>query len=308
MPTLRLATHAMATRFEFVLVGEEEPRLRAAGEAALAEIHDWEARLSAFRPDSFLSFINRHAAERAIPLDEEVYALFRDAFEVYRLSGGAFDISIGPLMRAWGFRGEPPADEAGLAAALAVTGMDKVELDEAERTIRFLRAGVSIDLGSIGKGHALDRAADVLREAGVGAAFLHGGTSSVVAIGSPPERESGWGVEVALGSGREMVRLRDAGLSTSKPSGRMVVINGERIGHVVDARSGRPAARAAGATVVGPNARITDAWATALLVLGERPASMPAELGSHILVADGDRATPVTRPRDSLNATDTTND
>lgn len=283
MPTLRLATFAMATRFELVLAGEEEAGLRAAGEAALAEIHDWEARLSAFRPDSFLSYINRHAAERAIPLDEDVYALFRDAMEVHRLSGGAFDVTVGPLMRALGFRGEPPADRAGLDAARAVTGMDKLVLDEGERTIRFLRAGVLIDLGSIGKGHALDRAADVLRGAGIGDALLHGGTSSVVAIGAPPENELGWGVAVASIAGPETVRLKNAGLSTSKPSGRTVVIDGVEVGHVLDPRSGRPAACVESATVVGPDARITDAWATALLVLGERPDSMPEGLRSIIV-------------------------
>ncbi len=231
----------MGTRFEVVLPADDPMAMRPAGEAALAEIEEWHRRLTRFEPDSQLNHLHRAAVDAPVVVDRDLYALFEDCVSVWRASGGAFDVAIG-------------------------TGMDAVELDEAQSTIRFTRPGVTLDLGGIAKGHALDHAAQVLREVGVTSALLHGGTSSVVAIGGPPG-EVGWKVALA-GSGNPptVVTLTDQALGTSSQFHRE---------HVTDPRTGTLIKGARLAAVMGPSARLCDAWSTALLVLGERPDGMP---------------------------------
>jgi thiamine biosynthesis lipoprotein len=168
-------------------------------------------------------------------------------------------------------------------------GMDAVVLEPGSRTVRFLRRGIALDLGAIGKGHALDLAATRLREAGISCALLHGGTSSAVAIGAPPGKR-GWRVGIRGEEGAEprlLVDLRDLSLSVSAPHGRTLVRGGERLGHVLDPRSRRPEVRARAAAAVSPSARLADGWSTALLVLGERPPGAPADLTSAILGEEG---------------------
>lgn len=233
----------MGTRFEVVLPGDDPEALRPAGEAALAEIEEWHRRLTRFEPDSQLSHILRAAAEAPVVVDRDLYALLEDCATIWRASGGAFDPSLG-------------------------SGMDAVALDAGESTIRFTRPDVSLDLGAIAKGHALDHAALVLREAGVTRALLHGGTSSVLAIGRPPD-EPGWKIALA-GSGNPptVVTLADQALGASSQFQRQ---------HVQDPRTGESARSGARlAAVIGPSARLCDAWSTALLVLGRRPDSMPS--------------------------------
>jgi thiamine biosynthesis lipoprotein len=192
-------------------------------------------------------------------------------------TGGAFDITIGPLVRCWGFmggEGRMPEPEE-LDAARALVGMRHVILDEKEFSVRFDRAGLILDLGAIGKGHAIDCAARLLRECGVTSALLHGGTSTTYALGAPPDAEA-WQVAVAAAPdvpGRTpplqtVLRLRDEALSVSAVWGRSFEAGGRTYGHVLDPRTGEPVNKAALAAVVLPSATETDALSTALLVEG----------------------------------------
>jgi thiamine biosynthesis lipoprotein len=189
MQTVTLARNAMATRFEVVLQGEDATRLRAAGEQALNEIERLEGQLSLYRPSSEIARVNAWAAERPVKLSPPVFQLLRQARQLSRETNGAFDITIAPLARCWGFMGEggrkPTAAE--IEEARAKVGMDHLLLDESDCTARFTVAGAMLDLGAIGKGYAIDRAVEVLREAGVTSALLHGGTSTVYGLGSPAE-------------------------------------------------------------------------------------------------------------------------
>jgi len=180
---VRHATHAMGTRFEFVLAGEDETYLHAVAEEAAAEVQLWHHRLNYFAPDSIVSRINAHAARRAVRVDDETFALLEVAATVHRESGGAFDVAVAPAMRAWGFREEidPPA-----AFSLMRSNQPSVRLDRERRTVSLAHEGVTIDLGGIAKGFALDAAATVVRQHGVDCGLIHGGTSSVVAVGAPP--------------------------------------------------------------------------------------------------------------------------
>lgn len=280
---ITLACNAMGTRFELVLAGDDALRLRPIGEAALAEIEDCHRRYNLFDPGSWLNTINRRAADELVALDDMTFELLRTCIEVHQASGGAFDVTVAPLMHAWGFHSPSnQPDPDAIRTARETVGMQHVLLDSASRTVRFTRPGVTLDLGGIAKGFAIDQATARLREEGATCALLHGGTSTVAAIGSPPE-SSGWRVELSTpntltNQAHPVVMLNDESLSVSAPQGRTIESGDATRGHVLDPRTGEPAACGAFAAAVGKSACLTDAWATALLVLGHAPADMPGAL------------------------------
>ncbi|BCW99188.1 MAG: hypothetical protein KatS3mg024_2015 [Armatimonadota bacterium] len=293
---VRVSRFCMATRFEIALYGAEADRLRAAGEAALEEVEAAERLLSCFRPESDLSAVNAGAAAGPVRVDPRLFALLQMAQEVWRATGGAFDPTVGPLMRLWGFRGgtfrEPSPQD--LERVRLSCGMHLIELDAQSRTVRFLAEGVQLDSGAIGKGYALDRAAMALRECGAVSALAHGGTSTAVALGSPPDEPS-WAVRIAVPGierdGGPVVRLKDAALSVSGVHGRTVEWEGRVAGHVLDPRTGLPVEGALLAAVTGPDGARTDAWSTALLVLGESAftgaVQLPADFSAAVWLPDG---------------------
>lgn len=259
----------MATRFELVLEGEDESSLGAIAEQAFDEIRCGEESWSLFRPGSLLAGVNREAASRPVRLDEPTFELLSTALIIARASGGAFDPTVAPLMRSLGFhdRGEIEAEPRW--------GADHVHLDPATRSVRFDLEGIELDLGGIAKGYALDLAAEVLREHGIVRALLHGGTSSVVAIGAPPG-QPGWLVALAEELDAPRARLRDAALATSAPQSRTVERDGRRFGHVLDPAAGESACGASVVAVIAPRAVDADAWSTALLAAGGRDLDLPA--------------------------------
>jgi FAD:protein FMN transferase len=300
-----LARQAMATRFELVLHGEDAVRLRAAGEEALAEVDRLEAQLSLFRSSSEVAHLNACAAREPVRVTPELFALLERAKKLTAETGGAFDITVAPLMRLWGFiggSGRVP-DLQALEDARARVGVHLVELNQADRSVHFARSGVMLDLGAIGKGYAIERAADVLAEAGVQSALLHGGTSTVYGLGHPPDAEA-WQVALpvppsaacahsgeipsgriefgnpagdATGSAPEnaaTIPLRDQALSVSAVWGKYFHSFGQEpekprmVTHVLDPRTGCPAEDRQMAVVVLPSATDTDALSTALLVGG----------------------------------------
>ncbi len=271
METVRLACRAMATRFELVLQGDDAVRLRAAGEEALAEIERLEARLSFYRASSDIGRINAGAGHAPVPVAPPVFHLLQQAARLHGLTDGAFDPTVGPLMRCWGFAGgagHRPAP-AALTAARALTGMHRVHLDPDRYTVAFERPGMLLDLGGIGKGYAVDEAVALLREAGVERALLHGGTSTVYALGHP---EAAWRVALphpATEAPLAVVSLTDEALSVSACRGKAFREDDLTYGHVLDPRTGHPVRGAVLAAVAAPSATATDALATALLVLGQ---------------------------------------
>lgn len=278
MSVLRLGRRAMGTTFEVVVVGtgDDAARLRAAAEEALALVDRLEEQLSVFLSTSEVSRLNARAAREAVEVEPGLYALLQRALRLHRDTGGAFDVALDPLMEAWGFRGAPPRDPR---RARRLSGTDLLDLCDGR--VRFRREGVRIDLGGIGKGYALDRAAACLRARGIPCAFLHGGTSTVYALGAPPG-EPGWQVGLVDPRDEEhrlgTLWLRDRALSVSGSQGRVVQKDGRAIGHVIDPRTGRPVERPA-AWAVSPSATETDALSTAFLVLGAKASR--AYVGRH---------------------------
>jgi FAD:protein FMN transferase len=264
----------MNTRFELVLWGKDETYLTAAGEEALREIAALDQQLSFYRDDSDVRELNALAAHRAVTVEPRLFRLLERARELSRATEGAFDITIGPLLRAWGLTGEGgrvPAPEE-VEAARAITGMELVELDSDARTVRFLREGVMIDLGAIGKGYGIERAMELLAEHELSGVLLHGGTSTVAATGTQPDG-SPWTIAIRDPRDPDAViaqaGLGDAALSVSAPHGRAFIVEGREIGHVLDPRTGAPAEGALLAAVRCPSPTDSDALSTGLLVAGE---------------------------------------
>ena len=242
-----------------------------AGLAAMDEIDRLEQRLSVFIPDSELCGVNRGEAVAAA---EDLYDLLRFAVALSRATGGAFDASAGALLRAWGFQGGPRRvpPEAERLAALAASGSVHVLLDDYRRTVAFDRPGVAFNLGAIGKGYAIDRAVRILvREYGVCAALIGGGQSSLRAIGAPPREARGWKVEIGEPA-IARVHLRDRALGTSGAANQFFESGGRRWGHILDPRTGWPAARLVSASVLAKTAAEADALSTAFFVMGAEAA------------------------------------
>lgn len=296
----------MATRFEIVLHGASAVALRAAGEAALDEVARLENQLSLHRPGSEIAQLNARAAHEAVRVTPELFALLQQAQRWDAETDGAFDITIAPLVRCWGFmgaNGTMPTPE-DVATARACVGMQHVQLDAKERTVKFTREGVMLDLGAIGKGYAVGQAAEILRESGVASALIHGGTSTVFAIGHPPDAEH-WKLAIEKPPPTAWnlnfpnlpdVRLRDEAMSVSAIWGRFFEADGKHFGHVIDPRTGAPTEAAWLAVVVLPSATETDALSTALLTLG------PAGLDTVARLRPGMRALVVSRTDEGLGA------
>jgi thiamine biosynthesis lipoprotein len=270
---VRLSLDAMATRFELLLPDGE----RAAGEEAVEEVARIERQLSRFLPGSEVSGLNVRAAKSPVRVDPRLFALLRLSKEVWEKTDGAFDITIAPLMRTWGFtegQGRVP-DDSELAEARQVVGMEHMLLDEETWSVGFDKAGVEIDLGAIGKGYALDRAGRILRDAGVTSALIHAGTSTVLAIGRCGSEPWRIGIRDPSRPGEPPVvhEIQDLSLSVSAVHGRVHTVEGRCYGHVMDPRTGSPTEAAALASAIGPSATLCDALSTALLVLG--PAWLP---------------------------------
>jgi FAD:protein FMN transferase len=270
-----LARNAMATRFEILLHGENEPSLRAAGEEALDEIQRLEAQLSLYRRDSEIAHLNARAASEWVPVSAPLFRLLTIARSLSAETEGAFDITVGPLVRCWGFMGgtgKIPAKSA-IAEARKLVGAELVELDSKNFCVHFARPGVVIDLGAIGKGYAIEQAAEILREAGITSAIIHGGTSTIYALGTLPD-ESGWKVAIeaddpdAASTPLAIVSLKDEALSVSAVWGKSFAAGGKSYGHIIDPRTGYPANNADLAAVILPSPTETDALSTALLTVG----------------------------------------
>ena len=240
---------------------------------ALDEVDRIDRLMSHYRPDSPLSQLNQRAAGGVVGVDRELFDFLALAIGYSRESEGAFDITVGPLMKAWGFfrgDGRVPAP-AELAEARERVGYGHVRLDAATRTVRFDTPGVELDLGGIAKGYAVDRAIALLRERGVTAALVSAGGSTVYALGAPPGQDA-WTVSVQdpLTAGRVAitVALRDRSLSIAGVSEKFFERGRTRYAHIMDPRTGRPVRNVLAVAIVAPSGTAGDALDDAVFVKG----------------------------------------
>lgn len=270
--TVRLQTRAMACDFAVIMNPDYGDQIPTAS-AALEEIHALERQMTVYREDSELAEINRTAGEAPVVVERGLFGLLQQAQRLSRETGGAFDPTAGPLICLWrrcrDERRLPTAEE--LAAARERMGAEHLEFDAAASTVRFLRAGLSLDLGGIGKGFALDVAAERLRDDGLRNFLFHGGHSSLLARGEHTGCD-GWPVGIRdpffPRQTYATLVLRDRGLSTSGSGVQFFRHEGKRYGHILDPRSGMPAEGMLSVTVVAPSAAEADALSTAFFVMG----------------------------------------
>lgn len=292
---IRVWRLAMACRFEIVLGGEDGAFV-AAAKAALDEIDQLEDELSVFRATSTIAVLNRRAADHPVVVPLFLIDLLVECQRLHRETDGAFDITATPLSRCWGFlrRDGRVADPGAIAAARARVGFDAVHLDPGERSVRFIREGTELNMGAIGKGYALDRAACGLRAAGVQHALLSAGRSSILALGGHCE---GWRIELVspqIAAGPlAALTLRDAAVGTSGAGEQFFIADGRRYGHVIDPRTGWPARGILSVSVVASDAARADALSTAFLVggiaLAERYCATHPEVLAIVTPDDGSR-------------------
>ena len=300
--TLVVGREAMACRFEVAFNAGEVPDATALALEALDLVDEIENRLSVYRDTSELARLNATAAADWQPVSYDVCELLVRARELNAATGGAFDVAAGSLVRAWGFlarQGRTPEPDV-LAAAREAAGMQWVELDAEGCRVRFLRPGIELNPGAIGKGWAIDRAIERLVDKGVPSVLVHGGSSSVRAAGIQGPAvagRSGWrvGLRHPLRPAQRLatITLVDQALGTSGSGTQFFIDRGRRLGHILDPRTGLPAEGVISATVLTPRAADADALATALYVLGEAGLDTIAPQGgpvSAILVLPGEAA------------------
>ena len=247
-------------------------------QAARQEIEGLDKLLSRTDPDSQISLLNSHAGDGTlVSLDTQVVQLLSFAKSVSQLVPGCFDITIAPVMDAWGFTTEErhvPSDQ-DLAAAMALVDSGKLTVDEAASAARLEQAGMEVDLGAVAKGFAAGRADAVLREQGVTSALLDLG-GNVTTIGSKLDG-SAWQVAVKDPQNTSealcVLSLEDQTASTSGGYERYFEENGQTYHHIIDPETGYPAGSGLlSVTVISSDPMLADALSTTLFVAGPEEA------------------------------------
>ncbi|MEM9366088.1 MAG: FAD:protein FMN transferase [Planctomycetota bacterium] len=264
---------------------------------ALQRVDAIESRLTVYRDDSEIAGINTMAGTGSAPVSPSTLALVEQSIALSRLTGGAFDITAGPLVDVWGFssrKGRKPSDE-DIQASLQRVGYEKIEIDQVAKRVRLTEPGMRINLGAIGKGHAVDRIANELLRCGIQHFLIHAGHSTVLARGDqlgrqPTENTIGassksrdqssepqpWGWKVGIAHPTKPARrltgivLQNEALSTSGSGKQFFHHRGKRYGHVIDPRTGYPSGDALQVSVRTSNATTSDAVATACFLFDAR--------------------------------------
>lgn len=264
--TVTQARYLMGTICTVTAAGPDSLRCARAVRRAFDAMKEVDRLMSLYRPESSLSRLNRTGHAAWVGVEPSLFDVIASAQEYARLSEGAFDATVGPLVRLWGFfekQGHPPLPEADVRGRV---GYGRVTVDSTRRAVRFDRQGVEIDLGGIAKGYALDRAAQALRSEGIETARIDAGGNLFI-LGGPA-----W-VGVAHPLARDSllcrVEVRGQAVSTSGSSENFFVSDGRRYSHIFDPRTGRPVANGLlSVTVVAPSGMASDALSTAAFVMG----------------------------------------
>lgn len=277
---IKASRPAMGSYFE-VRLGANTPGAAELAGRVLDRIDELETQLTVYRDDSEVSRLNASAHLGPVEVESGLFRLLERALELGSATGGAYDVTTGALSAAWGFFKGPRRvpDPQALAEARARTGQHQLTLDPERKTVKFDRAGVAINLGSIGKGYAIDVAAAVVKDYWwPTSTLIHGGRSSLYALGSPPGNFGGrWEISVRNPFQPEtplgILRLRNRGMGTSGTDFQRFEADGHVYGHILDPRTGAPAFGPASVTVVAPTAAEADALSTAFYLLGPEAAA-----------------------------------
>ncbi len=285
MLRLESSAEAMGSTYALVIYDEDRNRMETAADMAFDEVRRLDGLLSNYKPDSAWSQVNRYAAERPVEVPEELFNLLSACVSYSRQSEGAFDITVGPLMKVWGFykgTGHLPA-RGEVKKAMASVGYKNLILDAKTRTVRFAKPGVEMDPGGIGKGYAVDRMVAVLREQKIRIALVSASGSSIYALGSPPG-EPGW--KVSIRDPRDEAKtvqdvvLKDESMSTSGSYEKFFEADGKVYAHIMDPRTGFPAPGMLSVSIITPRTIDSEAWCKPFFINGRAWASKHKPEGS----------------------------
>jgi thiamine biosynthesis lipoprotein len=263
----------MGTRFQITLYAATKASAEAGAKAAFARVAELNRIMSDYDPASELMRLCANAGGEPVPVSPELFFVLQRGQELAKRSGGAFDVTVGPVVRLWrrARRTQQLPDPAELARALALVGFDKVTLDPEKRTVRLAKPGMQLDLGGIAKGYAADEALAVLKKHGIDRALVAAGGD--IAVSGPPPDSDGWDIEIAPIDEAEAksprhLRLHDAAVSTSGDAEQFVEIGGRRYSHIVDPHTGVGLVGRMSVTVIAPNGITSDSSTKVVAVLG----------------------------------------
>ncbi|HTQ52899.1 MAG TPA: FAD:protein FMN transferase [Bryobacteraceae bacterium] len=276
MLRLEQSAEAMGSAYSIAVYGYDRDRMEAAVNAAFDEVRQLDSMLSNYKPDSEWSEVNREAARHPVHVSAELFQLLAACQAYSRESEGAFDISVGPLMKVWGFykgTGHLP-HRAEVLAALQHVGYQHVHLDKANQTVSFDRTGVELDPGGIGKGYAVDRMVEVLKTKGITTALVSASGSSIYGLGAPPNEPRGWRIMIRDPKNERKsvaeVFLKNDSLSTSGNYEKFFVADGHVYSHIMDPRTGYPAPGMLSVSIVTPRTIDSEAWCKPFFINGRQ--------------------------------------
>lgn len=269
----------MGTFARIVAVAADRQTGQESVDAAFTQLVLVDELMSDYKPDSQLSIVNRQAYEKAIKVDASVFEVLKKSVEYSKLTGGAFDITVGPLVDLYHDAAEANTvpTEKQIEQARAKVGYDKLILDANESTVRFLVAGMRLDLGGIAKGYAIDKAAEAMIEAGALGGMVDVG-GDIRCFGNAAGGKESWLIGLQdpnvepdeFGSEEPIIvlKLNDNAIATSGDYRRFVLIGEKKFSHIIDTQTASGSDRLTSVTIIAPQAIDADALATSVSVLG----------------------------------------
>lgn len=265
----------MGTLFRITLYAGNAGDAQAGFQAAFSRIRELDDALSDYKPDNELMRVCRSAYRKPVPVSADLFTVLARAQKLARQTGGAFDVTAGPVIRVWrdARRQRALPDSGRLREAREHSGYRFLRLDESARTVELMRPDMQLDLGAIAKGYAADQALAALRALGIRRALV--AASGDLAIADAPPGKAGWRVGIDLpnapaGDFSRVEELRHAGVSTSGDTEQYAEIGGVRYSHIVDPLKGQSLTRRVGASVVASSGMESDSLSTALCVIAAR--------------------------------------
>jgi thiamine biosynthesis lipoprotein len=271
--TTRAFRYLMGTSVRVEAFGADESIRQQAIEEAFAAIAEVDRLMSNYRSDSELSALNHSAAHGPIAVSEPMLRVLEAARSVSAASNGAFDVTVGPLLKRWGFFDKharvPP--DAELETIRPLVDYRNVVIDTEAHSVRFVREGVDVDLGGIAKGFAVEVAANVLRRHALGGLVDAGGNQYMV--GRPPGKAR-WSVGIKNPDAPDrllgVIDVEEGSVSTSANDSNFLVVDGRRYGHLLDPHTLKPSTASESVTIVSRDGTLADAMSKAAFVLGPR--------------------------------------
>ena len=262
----------MGTSFTITLYAPDEIAARTSAEAAFAKVAALNQTMTDYDPESELMRLCRQPVGQPVRVSAELFDILAESLRIAELSGGAFDPTIGPVVRLWrrARRTETLPTPEQIAHARESVGWRKLQLDAKQQTVTLLATNMQLDLGGIAKGYAADAALKVLREQGIRSALV--AASGDIAVGDAPPGQASWRVSIGTPFQREgrerTLLLKNAAVSTAGDSEQFVIINGIRYSHIVDPRTAVGLTNRCQVSVIAPHGLQTDGFDTAVSILG----------------------------------------